>query len=200
MGPKVKIAVLFLAALLGAAGQDFRKVAWGMTPAQVRATESARGEIAGSPGEVLLRYDSIRLGELDAQVLYFFANDRLIRAKYVFTAEHADLNEFIRDFRAVTPLLVDKHGKPALDRAIWEDDSTQLEPKSYLDQDRASPANILPSDPNVGLAVSLGHLRLLSQWETARTRVSHLLAGQDHRITHQIEYRSAEVAAKEPKP
>lgn len=171
-----------------------------MTSAQVRASESgAPSDVSESNGEILVRYEGIRLGSLEAQIIYFFANDRLVRAKYLFPAEHSDLNDFIRDFRALAQVLSEQHGKPALDRAIWEDDATQLEPKSYLDQDRASPANILPSDPNVGLAVSLGQLRLITQWEEARTRVVHLLAGRDHQITHQIEYRSAETLPKNTK-
>lgn len=171
-----------------------------MTSAQVRATESgAPSDVTEDNGEVLVRYEGMRVGSLEAQIIYFFANDRLVRAKYLFPAEHSDRNDFIRDFRAVQPLLIEQHGRPALDRAIWEDDSTQLEPKSYLDQDRASSANILPSDPNVGLAVSLGHLRLITQWEGTRTRVVHLLAGRDHEITHQIQYRSAEALPKDTK-
>lgn len=168
-----------------------------MTESAVRATEAnPPAAVDQSNGNGILRYDSLRLGALDCRVLYVFAHDRLIRAKYLLDAEHADLNDFIQDFKAIEPLLLEKHGKPSAERAIWEDDSTQLEPKSYLDQDRASPASILPSDPLVGLAISLGHLRLYTQWEGPRTTVVHALSGYDHQITHQIEYRSAELLPK----
>lgn len=176
---------------------DFRKAAWGMSESQVRSTESnAPAASDQSNGDLILRYDSLRLASLDCRVIYVFNHDRLVRAKYMFETEHTDLNDFIRDFKAIEPLLLEKHGKPSAERAIWEDDSTQLEPKSYLDQDRASPASILPSDPFVGLAVSLGHLRLYAQWEGARTAVVHALSGHDHQIIHQVEYRSAELLPK----
>ena len=81
----------------------------------------------------------------------------------------------------------------------WADDSTQDEPKSYLDQDRATPANILPSDRLVGFAVSLGHLKLYTQWQAARTKILHALTGENHEITHQIEYRSVELESLENK-
>jgi len=185
---------------------DFRRTAWGMTKAQVLASESKKpAAVTESNGEVIVRYDSVPFapgghgppGRLDSQVVYIFARDRLVRAKYLFPAEHNDANDFIGDYKTIEPVLMEQYGKPADTRAIWEDDSTQLEPKSYLDQDRASPANILASDASVGLAVSLGHLRLYTQWDTARTKILHALAGQNHRITHQIEYRSVELSALE---
>jgi len=60
-------------------------------------------------------------------------------------------------------------------------------PKSYLDQDRAASTSILPSDPLVGLAV-------YTQWDGSGTKVTHALTGQDHRITDQIDYRSAKTS------
>jgi hypothetical protein len=189
-----KPSVLLLVAGLAAAGQpDFRQASWGMTPVQVRATESAQpAGVSEGSGDVILSYDSIRLGGLECRAVYIFANDRLVRAKYLFEADHDELNDFIQDFKSIELLLAEKHGKRSADRAIWEDDSTQLEPKSYLDQDRATAASILPSDPLVGLAVSLGHLKLYTRWDTARSIIVHVLTGHDHRITHQVEYRSAE--------
>jgi hypothetical protein len=185
---------LLAGALSAAAQSDFRKAVWGMTQSQVRATEPVGpSAVDQSNGSVILRYDSLRLGPLDCRVIYIFSKDRLVRAKYLFDAQHSDLNDFIRDFKSIEPLLLEKHGKPSTERAIWEDDSTQLEPKSYLDQDRASPASILPSDPNVGLAISLGHLRLYAQWNAARATVVHALSGRDGQITHQVEYHSVEL-------
>jgi hypothetical protein len=178
--------------------KDFRQVAWGMTKAQVVASESkSPAEIAESKGEMIVRYDSVRFAGLDARVVYLFARDQLVRAKYILDANHAELNDFIGDFKTVEPVLVEQYGKPAEERAIWLDDSTQLEPKSYLDQDRATPANILPSDQLVGLAVSLGHLKLYTEWHGNRTEVRHLLTGENHQIVHLVEYRSVALAPRE---
>jgi hypothetical protein len=172
---------------------DFRQAAWGMTQAQVVATESGQPvAIRESGGEVIVEYAQAQFGDRECRIVYIFARDKLVRAKYLFAAAHSNFNDFIADYRAIEPLLLERHGKAASARAIWEDDSTQPEPKSYLDQDRATPASILPSDLNVGLAVSLGHLRLLTEWATFRSDILHALAGAGGRITHQIEYRSAE--------
>ncbi|MCU1336033.1 MAG: hypothetical protein JWO19_1614 [Bryobacterales bacterium] len=173
---------------------DFRRAAWGMTRAQVLATEASKpSDIRESNGEWIVRYDSIRLGDLACRVVYIFANDKLVRAKYVFDAEHGDPNDFIRDFKTIEPLLHETYGKPVSERAFWQDDLYQDEPRSYLEQDRASSADILPSDRFVGLSISQGHLKLYTQWRGDRTKILHGLTGADDHITHQIEFLSVEL-------
>ena len=180
--------------------QDFRKATWGMSQAQVMATEPDRpAEVRQENGEVVVKYESGNGAELVGRLIYIFANDKLVRAKFVSNAEHSDLNDFIVDFRGVEPVLMEKYGKPANERAVWENDAYQLERLPYLDQDRALASDILPSDQNVGLSISLGYLRLYTQRSSAHTRIVHTLTGADHRITHQIEYRSVELEALENK-
>jgi len=169
-----------------------------MTQAQVTATEPEKPrEIRESNGEVILQYDAVKLGGLKTRLAYIFAKDRLVRAKYVFDAEHAEANDFIADFRTIEPVLTEKYGKPATDRAYWSSDAFQDEPKSYLEQDRATATGILPSDRGVGLSVASGHLKLYTQWIGPRTKISHGLTGENQRITHQIEYLSVELEALE---
>jgi hypothetical protein len=177
---------------------DFRHAVWGMSQAQ--ATEpDPPAEIRQENGEMVIKYDSAGTADLSGRLIYIFANDKLVRAKYVSNAEHTELNDFIVDFRAIEPILMEKYGKPANERAVWENDLYQQERLPYLDQDRALPSDILPSDPNVGLSVSLGYLKLYTQRSNARTKISHTLTGENHRITHQIEYRSLEWEAFENK-
>jgi hypothetical protein len=170
---------------------DFREAVWGMTQAQVIATERNRpARTSESGGEIMVQYGASKLGAMNGRPIYIFANGKLVRAKFLVEEEHSDKNEFIRDFHEVESLLRERYGKPKDERAIWEDDSTQDETKNYLDQDRATASSILPSDRLVGLAVALGHLRLYTIREGGRTKVLHVLAGADHQITHQIEYRA----------
>ena len=173
---------------------DFRNANWGMNRAQVLATEASQpAETRESSGEWIVRYDSIQLGGLPCRLVYIFANDRLVRAKYVFDPEHSDPNEFIRDFRTIEPGLRDKYGKPVSERAFWSDDLYQDEPKSYLEQDRASSVDILPSDRFVGLSIAQGFLKLYRQWRGDRTKISHGLTGENDHITHQIEFLSVQL-------
>ena len=170
---------------------DFRGAVWGMTRTQVMATEPNQPvRISESDREIVLQYDASKLGSVNGRPIYIFAQDKLVRAKFVVEEEHSDLNEFIRDFHALESVLKDRHGGPKENRAIWGDDATQDETKNYLDQDRATASSILPSDRFVGLAVALGHLRLYTIREGGRTKVLHVMAGADDRITHQVEYRA----------
>ncbi len=182
---------------------DFRKATWGMTQAQVMATEPNRpAEVREDNGEVVVRYDGddpSAAGESGGRVIYIFADDKLVRAKYISNAEHTELNDFIADYRAAEPILQEKYGKPATEKAIWDNDLYQQERLPYLDQDRARPSDILPSDQHVGLSVSLGYLRLYTQRVNARTKVVHALTGGDSRILHQIEYRGVAFEALENK-
>jgi len=183
----------------GQSSADFRQAHWGMSKAQVLATETARpSEVRESGGEVVVRYDSIKLERLEASAVYIFAQDKLVRAKYLLKEEHSDLNQFIADYHTVEPLLKSAYGEPTSQKAVWLDDSTQEERKGYLDQDRALPENIFPSDRNVGLAVSLGHLKLYTEWGNGRTKVTHALTGVDGVVTHQIEYRRSEPSTDSP--
>jgi|HubBroStandDraft_5_1064220.scaffolds.fasta_scaffold277683_1 hypothetical protein len=171
---------------------DFRKAAWGMSQAQVMATEAAPpDDISQNNGEVVVKFNSVKAAELAGRLIYIFINDRLVRAKYISNAEHSDLNDFIADFRAAEPVLVEKYGKPAAERAVWDSDLYQQERLPYLDQDRALASDILPSDQHAGLSVSLGYLRLYTQRSSARTRIVHALTGENSRIVHQIEFSEA---------
>jgi hypothetical protein len=180
------------------APSDFRKAQWGMSKAQVLATEAARpSEVRETAAELVMRYDALKLGGLDASAIFIFVQDKLARAKYLIEAEHENLNDFIADYHALEPILKSAFHQPTSQKAVWLDDSLQEERKSYLDQDRALPENILPSDRNVGLGVSLGHLKLYTEWGDGRTKATHALTGADGVITHQIEYRSVELSALE---
>lgn len=170
---------------------DFRGAVWGMTRAQVMATEPNRPlRVSESDGEIVVQYDASKPTSLKGRAIYIFAEDKLVRAKFVVEEEHSHRNEFIRDFHALESVLREEYGKPKEERAIWEDDATQDETKNYLDQDRATASSILPSDRFVGLAVALGHLRLYTLREGGRTKVLHIMVGADDRITHQVEYRA----------
>lgn len=192
----VALLVCSISALAGSQPDfhpDFRKVNWGMTPAQVMATEPDRpADMRQSDGETVVKYESAAGAELPGRLIYIFVADKLVRAKYISNAEHAEKNDFIADFHAVEPVLSEKYGKPAAERAVFDSDELQLERLPYLDQDRARASDILASDPYAGLSVSLGQLRLYTQRADARTKIVHALTGGDSMIFHQIEFRSVD--------
>lgn len=186
------LSVPLLAPLSGESKPDFRGANWGMTPEQVRATEAGTPAQIGQSGafSLWLSYPGQFAGR-DANIIYIFSNGKLASARYQFTAKHEDLNDFIADYQAIEPLLRKTFGDAVSEKAVWLDDSLQEERKSYLEQDRATPADILPSDRNVGLAVSVGNLKLFTEWSDGQTKATHALTGAGGVITHQIEFRPA---------
>jgi hypothetical protein len=183
-----------------AARPDFRKANWGMTQEQVRATEPGQPvDVSQTNGETIVKYDAVKAPAIEGRLIYIFAQDKLVRAKYISNAEHTELNDFIIDFQSAEPQLTEQYGKPSNERAVWENDAFQQERLPYLDQDRALPSEILPSDPNIGLSVSLGYLKLFTQRSDAGTKIVHALTGENHRIIHQLEYRSIQLESLENK-
>jgi len=71
----------------------------------------------------------------------------------------------------------------------------QTESQSYLERDRSIPSEIIPSDKFSGLEIAFGHLKLYTQWTAQGTTILHALTGENHRITHQIEWRPAAARA-----
>jgi hypothetical protein len=186
-----KLPAAVLAFSMSLFGQsDFRKANWGMTQDQVIAAESkppASVSIAG--GVTALRYDSMKFAGVPAGVLYFLENGKLTRAKYLFDARHNDLNEFIADYKLVEPELREHFGKPAAERVVWDNPAYQNESKEYLERDRSTPSEIFVSDRFAGAEISLGHLKLYTQWTLARSTVLHALTGENAQMIHQIEFR-----------
>jgi predicted porin len=178
---------------------DLRHIHWGMTQAEALATEKENPSgVRSSSGETVVTYASLNFGGLTGRLVYFFAQDQLVRVKYLFDGTNAaDPDSFIADFKRVEPLLRESYGKPVSDRAFWQDDETQTERRSYLEQDRSTPADLLTSDAFLGQTLASGHLKLYTQWAGPRTKILHGLTGENNRITHQIEYRSVELEALE---
>jgi hypothetical protein len=183
------VILLFFAAYALAAGPDLPKIALGMTPQQARAAEpGAPLSTTVTDGETLLRYRSTEF--LPSGTLqYTFRNDALTRATYIFTPEHPDPNEFVADFHTVDLKLRAALKAPSCEQAVWLDDSLQNERIPYLERDRGLPSDILPSDVNAGLSISLGHLQFVVVWNSPTLQIIHTMTGANRKILHVVEYR-----------
>ncbi len=101
------LAVLLLVAG-SAAGQDFRKVTWGMSPAEVIAAEKGLqlSEMKGTARSILTsRVDVMGFTGI---LNYFFEAGRLVSAQYKFDDE-ADM----RTYNEISAGLAEKYGPPA---------------------------------------------------------------------------------------
>jgi hypothetical protein len=146
----------------------FRRTRWGFSPSEVQTSES--GELVKASEDGLIYKD--RISKFPCLIAYFFARDRLVRAKYNLLVEHALSNEYVADFEYLLGILQKKYGQPVDTQKQWFDDR-------YKDDEEAW-----------GRAVLLGHLVLYDVWLTDSTEISLMLRGDDNRVFLEIEYSS----------
>lgn len=164
------LGILFLSY---GASQDFRNSSWGDTLEQVRAAETLP-EVRQAGSTIVFKGE---VHDLDAQVVYAFLPDgRLYSAGYIFNEVHPHKNHYITDFEKITALLGRKYYEPVIDETIWVDEVYKGKQSEY------------------GVAVSLGKLRYITEWQGTTTTIIHVLAGDNHEITHGVRYNSDKLA------
>jgi len=168
---KVVITCLFVLIFSGICTADdftFRKTKWGMSAADVKASEPLK--IAKEEGN-LLCYKTSVLGK-DVFIFYFFIDDQLTRARYGLAESHSNKNDFITDYEDFKKILLKKYGNPIKDESLWRND---------LYKDDYS---------NWGTAISVGHLLYFSKWKTKATEINNMLMGENYDISCIVEYSS----------
>ena len=156
---------------------DFRKTTWGMSKIQVEKME--KGKIVKEEGNLLAYQGNV--GGLDCFILYIFAEEKLVRAKYVFTETHSNKNDFISDYNNLKETLIKKYGKTCNDSQLWKNDLYRDDYQYW------------------GFAVSLGHLVYQAIWETSNTKIFLALHGENYDIILEIEYQSKKLKELEEK-
>ena len=171
------LLVLFLSGISVADDSTFRKTKWGMSSAEVKATEPL--EIAKEE-ENLLAYKNSVIGK-DVFVVYFFIEDQLTRARYALAESHSNKNDFITDYEDFKKILTKKYGKPNQDESLWRNDLYKDDHSGW------------------GTAISLGHLIYFSNWKTNNTEISNILSGENYNISCIVEYSSTNLKKIEKK-
>lgn len=163
----IMILIIF-PVMMFAQDYDFRKVIWGMTPEQVKTSETL--EVIGV-NDHIMAYDTTLLCK-DIKLMYSFTNGKLTGAYYLLFEEHTNKNLFITDYNDFKKALTKKYKEPETDRIVWIND-------------------LFKSDPsNHGIAISYGHLSYLSTWNTDGTTINLMLMGDNFRIRCAIVYES----------
>jgi hypothetical protein len=157
---------------LGVAQQksfDFRKVNWGMSQKQVKATEV--GKVHDEDYETVLYKGTV--SGMDVTIMYKFTNSQLTQCAYFFDIEHSNKNSYIDDYKRVRKSLVDKYGEPKMsNELVWYNELFKDDPSQW------------------GLAVSAGHCTYLTSWETTTTNIRLVLHGDNYKITLGATYGS----------
>ncbi len=183
---RIAFVIAFVVVLAGATQAfakesfDFRNTRWGMSQAQVRASESGKPfqEFANAAGFI---YDKNVAG-MKCSIAYVFVENILVRARYTFHEEHSNLDQYIVDREKLHNILSKKYGDPDNDETIF------IANKEYYSRNR----------DKIGRGFATGDINRRSFWHTAWTDIYLYLSGDNYRNELFVEYRSRSHAGFEP--
>jgi len=147
---------------------DFRRTKWGMSKEQVKISE--KNSIIEENDEYLAYFGKVF--SKDVMIVYYFANSKLVRARYIFLESHTNKFYYLIDYKSIKDVLLNKYGEPKYDRVVWLNDLYQDDYSEW------------------GLAISIGHLIFGAGWETNTTEIEIYLVGENYQILHAIQYTS----------
>ncbi len=163
---------VFSAGITRAEEFDFRRARWGMTPEEVRETETEAAPFGDMEG--LLSYRG-KVAGVEAMILYLFRDGRLERG--VYSIEPVDPGKVIGDYQGVRLHLIDLHGPGTEEDMNLEE--TELAGK--LD----------PADPDELLELVLARAaEPVTFWDTDRSEIYLRLTEKDGRAAIQVDYLS----------
>jgi len=113
---------------------------------------------------------------LSAVVLYYFIDDQLTKASYVFDNDYLNHNNHIDDYRKVKAIVIGKYGTPVVDDTIWSRDLFKDDPEGW------------------GLAIATGQLVMRASWSVSDTNIMLQLWGENYEVSHALFYYSTEYA------
>ena len=150
-------------------GQDFRKTTWGMSPNEVKESESL--ELVQETEDALV-YETTIAG-LNTYLGYIFTDGKLTRTKYYITEIHMNESEYVTDYDYLNGFLKKKYGIPTQEEVAWKDDSPYKARKS-----------------DWGNRIEDGDLTLFTIYNTSNTEIKIRLSAEDYKIFLEIQYSS----------
>jgi hypothetical protein len=161
--------------------KDFRNCRWGMSRKDVfKAEHITEKDLVYNEKRAIAINSSI--SGLSCNVIYIFAYDKLVRAKYYITESHTNNNIFIeRDYPELTKQLATKYGEVTNERTVWSNDLYKDDPKDW------------------GTALGFGHVSFGREWGTDTTSIYLFLFGDNFKVSFGIEYQSKELIELEEK-
>ncbi len=115
-------------------------------------------------------------------VYYYFAENRLVKAEYVFIEPHTNGDLYVRDYEQVKRDIASKYGQALKDTVVWTENLGLFDKKMRRDP------------KNIGPAVFIGELRYESVWELPETKIRLSLGGDALNVRMLVEYVSKSLA------
>ncbi len=175
--------LLPLSAMAEEDAADVRGFSWGDSLKHVVTHEKA--PIFKAIDNAAPLYKTEFLG-IDTVIGYTFSKDKkLTGAAFVFKTEHADKNNYFKDFAKVTDWLTEKYGKPSSEKRLW--DSQQNKDAKAKDETKW------------GEALGEGQMSLSADWMTDKSYITHSLEKVNSDIVHIVSFSDkASIEEKNP--
>jgi hypothetical protein len=186
-------------------GYHFRQTRWGMSQDDVRRAENGEPEPDFSKGNILL-WKAELLGEKVA-VVYTFAFNRLVRAKYMLAKYRSAMQgslyslrspkkpfmeEYVLDFDKYEKTLIEKYGKP--------DESYRGAPKEAQESIGKSPEATENAMAMIEELIRTEKIAWYSKWKTKDTSILLILHGNRGELAFEISYSSIALSRLEKEP
>ena len=144
----------------------FSGVPWGSSRDQIVAVMGR--EPAFADEHVVVFEDHI--SGMPVNAIFYLFDNQLTRGDYVLSTNYPYENMYLDAFRDIEERLTIKYGDPAISDMVWNNNMFKYVQKDY------------------GLAISLGHMSMLSGRKIGCVRFNHTLSGGNSQIVHEIQY------------
>lgn len=157
----------------------FNGFSWGTSREAISKRLDIYDWVEGGAQRMIYR---MKLADLDIFAVYFFANNNLVRGRYVSATSHLDPALYLQDYGKLRELLTEKYGQPitGADDSVW----LAQKPQRY---DRSQSAQ----------ALAAGQLQKLAIWIDGDMAVSLSMFRYDGKIVLYIQYENSDLSAAE---
>ena len=171
---KIFLVFLILLSLPSFAQNDFRKMNWGDSPAQLKAKYPDVTWEKETEGSFLIFSTDDNIGGLATTINYFFIENKLQMGAYFFIEDHSSKNLYYDNFISISKILNEKYDMEIEEKwnnDRWKDDKN-----------------------NIGHALQMGYVQIIETYNGQQTSIIHSISGNNYKIDHTLLYFSMDYA------
>jgi len=153
------------------AQNDFRKMNWGDSPADLKEKHPNVTWESETDGDTRIYTTNDYVGGLDTMIAYYFIENKFQVGIYLFEEDHSADNLYYEDFVSTSTFLNKKYKMEK--NESWNDTTWK------------------GNDDYIGFALAMGNVVIAESYEDEKTAIYHEISG-DGRITHFLRYASVD--------
>jgi len=151
----------------------FAGTQWGDSRGRVRKLCPATKRVKGDPNALAC---TTEVAGVAAKAVFVFGDEGLAEIRVQFIAYHADKSQYVADYHAVSDAVIERHGAPDAEDAVWTDDMYRDHPDQW------------------GIALASGMVSLTRSWSRPDVRIVHVASGKNLDVLHVLRYTPPELS------